>query len=115
MIGGVVELASKEAVSLGMIIHELATNAAKYGALSVDKGRLTISWMSDGPNTTKLDWIEEQGPAVRIPEKGNFGTKLIMQLAAGLSAEVKINFLETGLNFSMTIPTEPKSIDYLCR
>lgn len=103
--GPKVFLKSKEAVSVGMIVHELATNAAKYGALSVDMGRLLVSWRSEGADSIKLDWIEVCGPAVTAPATTSFGTKLISILAHDLSSEVKTEFCATGLRFSMSIPT----------
>jgi two-component sensor histidine kinase len=76
-----VTLLRKQAMSLGMILHELATNALKYGALSVPEGRLFISWSEvssqDGRAEIHLRWEESGGVAVLPPEKTGFGTQMI--------------------------------------
>ena len=106
VIGAKALLRSREAVAVGMIVHELATNAAKYGALSGDAGRLTISWAPDGPDSVLFNWTEIDGPPVTTPSKTSFGTKLISMLAADLSMNVRTQFATTGLCFSMSIPTD---------
>jgi two-component sensor histidine kinase len=74
-------LSRKQATSLGMILHELATNALKYGALSVPAGRLSISWSEasnqEGHADIHLRWEESDGPAVSPPEETGFGTQMI--------------------------------------
>jgi two-component sensor histidine kinase len=70
---------------MAMILHELCTNAMKYGALSNDSGRVSIGWTAqpDGTNTNvSLIWSESGGPVVTPPEEDGFGTRLISISAA---------------------------------
>ena len=78
--GPAIELASSAAVNLGLVLHELATNAAKYGALSMPTGRLWIDWnVASAPGEARLmlDWRETGGPPVSPPARRGFGTELI--------------------------------------
>ncbi len=74
-------LGAQEAGHLGMVLHELATNARKYGALSVASGRLAVTWevRSNGSRKLLLTWTESGGPKVRAPEARGFGMTLIEQ------------------------------------
>lgn len=75
-----VRLNPQAAVSLSMIIHELATNAVKYGSLSTDKGKVDVTWTAaaeEGGQRLVLDWRERGGPPVEQPERKGFGTRLI--------------------------------------
>jgi PAS domain S-box-containing protein len=93
-------LAPSMAVSLAMAFHELATNAAKYGALSVASGHVTIRWMirqSDAKHLA-LQWMEEGGPVVSPPTRKGFGTRLIERsLAQELSGDVQLRYEPSGL------------------
>jgi two-component sensor histidine kinase len=94
------------AQSLGMAMHELGTNAIKYGALSTGDGELTVKWsVSDGYSKLfTMEWIEENGPPPRPPEKTGFGQQLIDEvLEAGLSANVELNYPESGFVWRMTV------------
>ncbi len=77
--GPFVMLDARSAVQLALVVHELATNARKYGALSVPEGRLTISWTlkADIPRELSLDWIETNVPDVSVPTSHGFGSTLI--------------------------------------
>jgi two-component sensor histidine kinase len=76
-----VALSRKQATSLGMILHELATNALKYGALSAPEGQLSVNWSEasaqDGRPEIHLRWEESGGPTVSPPEETGFGTQMI--------------------------------------
>ena len=100
--GEPVMLNAKDAVPFSMIVHELATNAAKYGALSNVEGRLKINWTLPAPDKIQMDWKEENGPVVHGPQHKSFGTKLIRSLLIGLTGVSTTNFLPEGLHFSMT-------------
>lgn len=81
--GRSVELPASIAVPLGMGIHELVTNAVKYGALSVPPGRLTIQWSvasRDGREILELQWRERHGPPVTRPRRTGFGTQLLQRV-----------------------------------
>ncbi|MEG3178910.1 HWE histidine kinase domain-containing protein [Sphingomonas sp. RB3P16] len=96
------------AVGLALALHELATNAAKYGALSVSGGHVAISWSID--ETTKparlhLLWQEAGGPPVTPPTRMGFGSKLIQRVLAGeIGGEAKIEYHPTGVVFSTVTP-----------
>ncbi len=62
---------------LALVIHEMMTNAAKYGAFSVPSGRLDVRWHLSENGNCELEWIESDGPAVTRPTRDGFGTKLI--------------------------------------
>jgi len=99
--GPAVSLDPRGALAFGMAIHELATNAAKYGALSVPEGNVSVTWTTersaDGDRVA-LDWIERNGPRVTEPERRGFGTTLIERgLTYDLSGEAKIEFLADGV------------------
>ena len=81
------------ALSLALLLHELATNAVKYGALSQEQGRVEVEWTDDG-TFLRLSWRETGGPAVKIPTRKGFGTRLIERGLAG--GEVRADFNESG-------------------
>jgi PAS domain S-box-containing protein len=96
-----VELAPRTSVSIAMALHELCTNAVKYGALSVDTGRVSISWTVtglDGGRRLSLCWKEEGGPPVSPPERRGFGSRMIERgLASELGGEVELLFRPEGV------------------
>ncbi len=94
-----IRLTPKRALALGMTFHELATNAAKHGALSTVTGEIKVSWAVE-PETgrMKLRWEESGGPQVEVPKRRGFGTKLIERgLSHELSAKVNLQFPATGV------------------
>jgi two-component sensor histidine kinase len=106
--GPLVELSSDLAVPIGMAIHELSTNAAKHGALSVPGGRLDVTWsISIEADGSKLlfQWLEQDGPPVEAPTRRGFGTRLLERvLTSQVSAEVGILFEGTGLRVNVALP-----------
>lgn len=101
MEGPPVRLEPKMALSLAMALHELATNAVKYGALSVPDGCVEISWAlagMDGGRRLRLRWIEKDGPRVVAPSQTGFGSRLIERgLAAELQGEAHVDYAATGV------------------
>ncbi|WP_184716966.1 PAS domain-containing protein [Caulobacter sp.] len=99
--GPTVRLSPKTALSLSMALHELATNAVKYGALSVPDGRVDITWTQiprPGAPRLELTWTERDGPPVTPPESRGFGSRLIERgLAAELSGSADIDFRPDGV------------------
>ncbi|TIO38796.1 MAG: histidine kinase, partial [Mesorhizobium sp.] len=88
-----------------MVFFELASNAAKYGALSVDTGRIEVSWNIAKPGMLSISWKEVGGPAVEEPSRRNFGTTFIQQsLEYELRGSVELNFRPTGLECLLEIP-----------
>ena len=93
-----IRLAPNDALTLGLAIHELATNAAKYGALSVLTGRIEVEWRKVGTELVEIHWQEIGGPPVSEPTKRGFGRELIEKiLAHELHSPVKLTFAPEGL------------------
>lgn len=99
--GDPVELDSRHALSLNLVLHELATNAVKYGAFSIPEGRLRLTWrVTDeaGAPQVRLVWEEHGGPPVTPPERGGFGTDMIGQVFDyELGGKVELDFRPKGL------------------
>jgi two-component sensor histidine kinase len=103
--GPEIALAPNTALSLGLAIHELVTNAAKYGALSRDEGRVSITWSLEDPQTAKLEWRERGGPEVVPPERVGFGTNLLRKTVSHeLGRDVELDFAPEGLRASLFVP-----------
>ena len=107
--GAPLRLKPRAALSLGMILHEMATNAAKHGALSADGGRVTIEWSIEGEGAAAqlvLRWLESGGPKVEAaPERRGFGSELIdRQLSYDLGGTQETEFNEAGLRATMKMP-----------
>lgn len=83
------------AVPLAMAVHELATNAIKYGALSVNTGKVELRWQSDPDGHVAIDWREAGGPEVAPPQTKGFGSRLLQ--ANGGLIEVEHNYLPNGV------------------
>ena len=105
-----VRLSPKQALALSMALHELATNAAKYGALSNDSGRVQVGWhvrRNGGADELDLGWTEEGGPLVTPPTRKGFGSRLIERnLANELAGEVRIDYRPAGVAASIRTPVE---------
>ena len=99
---------AKTALALGMACHELATNAAKYGAFSVPSRRVEVTWnkqLGEAGAHLHMVWSETGGPPVRSPERNGFGTRLISEgLALELDAEVALEFLPVGVRCAVDLP-----------
>jgi PAS domain S-box-containing protein len=99
---------SKSALALGLTFHELATNAAKYGALSTPAGHLEIRWTvapKDEGVEIRLNWQESGGPPVRTPRKTGFGTRLIEGSVRGnLNGSVSFDYARSGLACEIVFP-----------
>ena len=106
--GPAVALKPEAAQNLGLALHELAVNAAKFGALSVPGGRLSITWGrrdNAGDQAIELDWHEQFGPRVKPRRKRGFGSMVIERnLVRALDAEVDLAFNPDGLHCHVVIP-----------
>lgn len=106
--GPPVDLPAAQAVPLSMMMHELTTNAAKYGALSVADGTLTVLWRIEEAGLVRLlrlTWTEREGPPVTPPSWKGFGTRLIQDaLARELNAEIGLDYQPEGLVASLDVP-----------
>ena len=100
----------RAAEALGLAVHELLTNALKYGALSDESGRVRIRWLADGTvqdPTFEVEWRECGGPPVSSPTHAGFGSILIeSNVRAALRAEVAIDYVPTGLVWKVVAPYE---------
>ncbi|MBB6249033.1 chemotaxis protein CheB [Rhodanobacter sp. A1T4] len=105
--GPPVKLLPREALALGMVVHELATNALKHGALSNDEGMVAVSWkLMESPNAAiAVRWQEKGGPTVVPATRRGFGSILIeRQLAYELDGKSVLDFTPDGLIVSLDIP-----------
>ncbi|TGN67097.1 histidine kinase [Paracoccus liaowanqingii] len=107
--GPQVPLLPTQAMSLGMVLHELATNALKYGALSGDGGQVSIGWTPeddpDGMPMVRLHWNESGGPETAPPDSQGFGTKLIeVSMEHELGGQARLDFRPEGLRAELTFP-----------
>jgi PAS domain S-box-containing protein len=102
-------LQPKVAQSLVLVFHELATNAAKYGALSVPEGQIAIRWgrnRTRGPDWVDLDWTESGGPPVDVDARKGFGWTVIRAASHELGAEIEHTFSPSGVCLSLSGPLE---------
>ena len=104
------ELAPNDALSLGLALHELATNAAKYGSLSVSGGRVSVIWSQVSDVLAKIEWVESGGPEVSKPERRGFGTDLIEKIVAHeLRHPVELDFHREGVRCTLLVPIREPS------
>lgn len=107
--GPTMKLRPDAAQHIGMALHELATNAAKYGALSVPDGRVTISWTlpawDDPAQICSLRWVETDGPPVVPPTRRGFGRVVIERtVARALDGEVEMDYPPEGARWTLSFP-----------
>lgn len=107
--GPAIELAPNDALSLGLAIHELTTNAAKYGALSQPGGRVSISWERESAELVLVRWQERDGPPVSAERKAGFGTQLIQKIVAHeLRQPVALEFDQAGVSCTLRVPVRAR-------
>ena len=109
-------LRQRAVLTLAMAFHELTTNAAKYGALSVPCGLIEIRWQvrdDDGSRPLlRIEWVEQGGPAVAEPQQRGFGSKLIEgSIAAELGGSARLEFKPAGLRCEIVIPLHAAILD----
>jgi two-component sensor histidine kinase len=90
------------AQAIAVILHELATNAAKYGALSVSNGRVELKW-SHEVSRLRISWTETGGPSVHTPARKGFGTRIIEQMIAQFDGEGRFDWRAEGLSCEFSI------------
>ena len=104
-----VDLPPAAALSLGMIFHELATNAAKYGALSAPEGMVTIDWSvaNQLDRTLNIAWRETGGPPVAAPDRRGFGSRLIERnVRHDLAGSIEVSYATDGLGVEISFPLD---------
>jgi two-component sensor histidine kinase len=113
MSGPTVPLSPRLAVVLSMIVHEIATNAAKYGSLSNDTGTVMLDWeviTENGKPKLRFVWAEAGGPHVTAPVQRGFGSRLIERSARDqLGGEATVDFLPRGVVYTVTCALEDAS------
>lgn len=106
--GPVAELKSSLVLPVSMILHELSTNAAKYGSASVPNGKIRVNWdLEEGPRARTFlvcQWREESGPFISPPERKGYGTELIHGLAAHFGGSVELSYPPSGFTATIKIP-----------
>ena len=114
-----VPLTSQLAVSLGMAIHELTTNAAKYGSLSVYGGKVEVNWsvtIGATRRTLSFDWVESGGPPVTLPQRQGFGSRLLAYVLPGqIQARSRIDFASNGVRVHCELPLPAETHDVKMR
>ena len=102
--GPKLRLNAASAQAIGLALHELATNAGKYGALSTDTGRVDACWGADGKAFT-MSWTEREGPPVSAPKRRGFGTMVIEGMAKhDVDGVVDLDYAPSGLTWRLTCP-----------
>jgi two-component sensor histidine kinase len=100
--GQKLHLNAAAAQAIGLALHELATNAGKYGALSVDAGRVDVGWQLDG-DIFAMNWTERDGPTVSPPERRGFGRTVLEAMAKRtVDGEVELDYAPSGLGWLLT-------------
>jgi len=109
--GPPVEIGPRAVLTIGMVAHELATNAAKYGSLSRPEGRLELGWeIADrhGEPWVVIDWREQGGPPVAAPTKKGFGSRLIERSVEGnLAGRIELDYAGAGFRCRLSFPLRP--------
>jgi two-component sensor histidine kinase len=113
--GPPVLLKPQAALLLALVMHELATNAGKYGALSAPGGRIQVDWIITGDNPLRLEltWRERGGPKIESFSKHGFGTELVERgIRFELQGEAKLEAADGGLDCRIIIPADPKYLTF---
>lgn len=105
-----VQLAAELARSFALIVHELATNAVKYGALCNPGGRLSVEWFMEGARLSVV-WKEENGPAINKPFEPGFGARLVSRLLKSHGGEIVPEFRPEGLRVRMSVELPAEGTD----
>jgi two-component sensor histidine kinase len=91
-------------------LHELSTNAAKYGALSESGGKVRVHWTNVNDTLAKVEWVESDGPAVAAPDRRGFGMELIEKIVAHeLRHPVDLSFERDGVRCTLLVPIREPS------
>ena len=108
--GPEIAFAPSQALALGLIVHELVTNALKYGALAKGKGRVSVTWCVEKGRLV-ITWLERDGPKVSKPAGRGFGTELIeRELKSTLGGRVTFDYAPAGIEVQMSIPYESRYV-----
>jgi two-component sensor histidine kinase len=97
-----VRIRADHITSVALVLHELATNAAKYGSLSSEEGRLVVACTTG--ETMQIMWSERGGPVVRAPTSKGFGSTLIQRTITGMRGEICYTWSPDGLDITICLP-----------
>src|SRR5262249_52422617 len=102
--GPKLRLKAASAQAIGLALHELATNAGKYGALSTDRGRVDVSWETTD-DTLTMNWTERDGPPVSAPQQRGFGS-IVMEamMERSVGGEVRLDYAPSGVIWRLACP-----------
>jgi two-component sensor histidine kinase len=102
--GPKLRLKAASAQAIGLVLHELATNAGKYGSLSMDTGRVDVCWRTDG-DTFTMSWIESDGPPACPPTRRGSGTMVMEAMAEhSVDGTVDLDYAPSGMTWRLTCP-----------
>jgi two-component sensor histidine kinase len=104
--GSILPMEPAAAQSMAMIVHELATNAAKHGALSTPSGKVMIQWRRAKDDRIVFKWTERGGPPTEPPTRQGVGSTVIARAADHLQADVDTTWTEEGLAFELSLPKQ---------
>jgi PAS domain S-box-containing protein len=110
-LGPVMILNPAEVQALAMAFHELATNAAKYGAFSMPSGRVTVSWERDDGGSRRIRWQEDGGPPVKAPDRKGLGANVLERSLLGISGRTHLLWRPEGLVCEFDLPSPEASED----
>ncbi|MCJ8144624.1 sensor histidine kinase [Ancylobacter sp. A5.8] len=106
--GPALHLSARQSLALSLALHELATNAVKYGALSTPSGAVRLSWNAGTPGTEqlfRLHWEEKDGPLVQPPQRRGFGSRLVERaLSADFGGQVEVSYDPAGVRVELMAP-----------
>ena len=105
---------SKSTIALAMLLHEMATNAGRHGALSMPEGRVFVSWLQDSDGNLVLEWREEGGPIIKAPARRGFGSRLLDTVVTGeLGGQLDLRYEPPGLFARLQIPQASYRVEEL--
>jgi two-component sensor histidine kinase len=103
--GPLLRLNPASAQAIGLALHELATNAGKYGALSTNSGRVDVCWGTVG-DTFSMSWTERDGPPISAPKRLGFGTTVLEAMVThSLDGAVDLDYASSGVSWRLACPT----------
>ena len=105
IIGPELVLQPQLAQAIAMVLHELTTNAVKYGALSVPSGRLRVEW-SRGDGHLVIRWSEADGPPVKPPQRQGFGTRVVNRVIQDLKGKLLFDWNPEGIACEIVVPID---------
>lgn len=109
--GDLVMLSARQARMFGLVLHELATNAVKYGALAVENGKVQLDWQAapgeKGGRSLMVIWEERDGPEITTPNRKGFGTRLLHDVVTNeLDGAAELRYDPNGLCYRLSFPLE---------